>query len=189
MADRVAWNAASFKQGDNQSRGEPRLPGTSMPALGPLPRAYIYQPAPSPTQSGRARREWLLEFEPSSPLEIEPLMGWIASRDPFGQIRLCFPDRQSAIEFAERQGWPYEVRDPPVRRFRPKSYADNFRYQLADAIARVRPSWDGSLRIANRRAPGQVTAPPGWGRRSGNGATPRRRTGPRPPDERPRAQV
>jgi ETC complex I subunit-like protein len=162
MADRVAWNAASFGQGDNQSRGEPRLPGTSMPALGPLPRAYICQPAPSPTQSGRARREWLLEFEPSSPLEIEPLIGWIASRDPFGHIRLRFPDRQSAIEFAERQGWPYEVRDPPVRRFRPKSYADNFRYQLADAIARVRPPWDGSLRIADRRAPGQVTAPPGW---------------------------
>ena len=102
-----------------------------------MPLAYIYQPAPSPTQSGRARSEWVLEFEPASPPEIEPLMGWIGSRDPFAHIRLRFPDRQSAIEFAERQGWPYVVQEPPPRRFRPKSYADNFRYDVADAIIRA----------------------------------------------------
>jgi hypothetical protein len=116
-----------------------------------LPRAYIYQPAPSPTQSGRGRREWVLEFEPSSPPEIEPLMGWISSRDPFAHIRMRFPNRQSAIEFAERQGWPYVVQDPPVRRFRPKSYADSFRYDLADAITRAERPWDGKTTIADRR--------------------------------------
>jgi len=166
MADRAAENTASFLRGDNQSRGEPRLPGTSMPARGPLPRVYIYQPAPSPTQSGRARRAWLLEFEPSSPSEIEPLMGWTASRDPFGQIRLSFPDRQSAIQFAERQGWRYELREPPVRRFRPKSYADNLRYELADTIGRVRPRWDGSVLITDQRDPGRADTA-GWPQPSG----------------------
>jgi ETC complex I subunit conserved region len=155
MAERAARSTASVLLGDNQSRGAPRLPGTSLPARSPLPRAYIYHPAQSPTQSGRARREWLLEFEPSSPPEIEPLMGWTASGDPFAHIRLRFPDRQSAIEFAERHGWQYELRDPPVRRFRTKSYAANFRYQLADAIGRVGPRWDGSLQITDRRESGR----------------------------------
>lgn len=85
-------------------------------------------------------------------------MGWTASRDPFGHIRLSFPDPQSAIEFAERQGWRYELRDPPVRRFRPKSYADNFRYELADTIARVRPPWDGSMLITDHREPDRARA-------------------------------
>ena len=131
---------------ENRSRNEPLLPGTSMAAHGPLPVAYIYQPAPRPTQYGRARsKEWVLEFAPLYPMEIDPLMGWTGSRDPFAHIRMRFPDQESAIAFAERQGWPYEVRDPPVRRFEPKSYADNFRYDLADAIFRTQRSWDGEV--------------------------------------------
>ena len=147
MDDRAARDTASFLRDDNQSRRAPRLPGTSVPASGMLPLAHIYQPSPSPTQSGRGRREWVLEFEPSSPPEIEPLMGWVSSRDPFAHIRLRFPDRESAIEFAERQGWPYVVRDPPVRRVRSKSYADALRYGLADAITRAAGPWDGSVSI------------------------------------------
>jgi hypothetical protein len=112
----------------------------------PLPLAYIYQPAPRPTQYGRARsKEWILEFAPLYPTEIDPLMGWTGSRDPFAHIRLRFPDQESAIAFAERQGWPYEARDPPVRRFEPKSYADNFRYDLANAISRAQRAWDGEV--------------------------------------------
>ena len=102
------------RRNDNQSRNEPRLPGTSMPAPGPLPRAYIYRPAPSPTQSAPGRHEWVLEFEPSSPPAIEPLMGWVSSRDPLAHIRLRFPDRQSAIEFAAKHGWPHVVQNPRV---------------------------------------------------------------------------
>jgi hypothetical protein len=127
-----------------------------MPAPGQLPLAYIYQPAPSPTQSAPGRKEWVLEFEPSSPPEIEPLMGWIASRDPFAHLRLRFPDQQSAIEFAEKQGWPYVVQNPPVRRFRPRSYADNFRYDMADAITRAGRPWDGKMSIADRGEPGEA---------------------------------
>jgi hypothetical protein len=152
MADHAAQRTATPSLTDNQSRSIPLLPGTSLPARGRLPLAYIYQPAPTPIQSGRARtREWLLEFEPSSPPEIEPLMGWISSSDPFPQIRLHFPDRESAIEFAERQGWPYVVQEPPPRRFRPKSYAENFRYDLAGAITRAGRQWDGQVSVDDRR--------------------------------------
>jgi hypothetical protein len=43
------------------------------------------------------------------------------------------------------------VQDPPPRRFRPKSYADNFRYDLADAIARAERPWDGEMSVDDRR--------------------------------------
>ena len=151
MGSRAAQTIDLPPRRDNQNRSIPRLPGTSLPAPGQLPLAYIYQPAPSPTQSAPGRREWVLEFEPSSSPEIEPLMGWVGSRDPFAHIRLRFPDRQSAIEFAEKQGWPYVVQSPPLRRFRPREYADNFKYELGDAIARAERPWDGQLSINGGR--------------------------------------
>ena len=107
----------------------PLLPGTAEPADGGLPDAYVYRPPRSAMQSGTAHTgEWILEFEPASRLQPEPLMGWSSTRDPFGSMfQLRFIDRQSAIDFAERHGWTYLVRNPPPRHFRPKRYADNFR--------------------------------------------------------------
>lgn len=109
---------------------EPLLPGSSVPTDGNLPLARIYQPSPSAMQSAltERRRGWVLEFEPWQRKEIEPLMGWTATCDPFTSFYgLRFPDRQSAIDFAERHGWKYLAQPPPVRSFRIKSYADNFR--------------------------------------------------------------
>jgi hypothetical protein len=110
-----------------------------MPAYRAVPVAHIHQPARSPTQGGLARRnEWVLEFAPWGHSYRDPLMGWRASDSPYASVqRLRFPDRQSAIDFAERQGWHYVAHDPPVRRVHPKSYADNFRYDLADAVRRT----------------------------------------------------
>jgi hypothetical protein len=110
---------------------EPLLPGSLAPTDGRVPLAYIYQPSPSAMQSALPRRrqpEWVLEFEPWDRMDVEPLLGWTATRDSFTSFyRLRFPDRQSAIEFAERHGWKYVAPPPPVRSFRIKSYADNFR--------------------------------------------------------------
>jgi hypothetical protein len=105
-------------------------PGSPMPTNEHLPLAYIHQPAPVPVQSGQARtREWLLDFDPESPQVLDHLMGWAGSRNPFASLDpLRFADRHSAVEFAQQHGWPYVLRPPPVRRIRPKSYADNFRY-------------------------------------------------------------
>jgi hypothetical protein len=42
--------------------------------------ARIYKPARTAMQSGKARtKEWVLDYEPETPREIEPLMGWTAS--------------------------------------------------------------------------------------------------------------
>ena len=44
--------------------------------------ARIYKPAKTAMQSGTAKtREWVLDYEPEQPREIEPLMGWTSSGD------------------------------------------------------------------------------------------------------------
>jgi len=89
--------------------------------------ARIYQPAKTATQSGRAKtRYWVLEMEPASPKEADPLVGWIGSDDTEQQVRLRFPDREAAIAYAKKRGLDYRVFDPHHRIVKPKSYAANF---------------------------------------------------------------
>lgn len=91
--------------------------------------ARIFRPAQTAMQSGPARsKEWMLEYEPESPREIDPLMGWTSSRDMKAQIRLSFDTKDEAIAYAERNAIPYRVLEPKPRRPVRKSYADNFRF-------------------------------------------------------------
>ncbi|MFC0283309.1 ETC complex I subunit [Camelimonas abortus] len=91
--------------------------------------ARILQPARNVMQSGKAKsRRWLLAFDPASPREVEPLMGWTSSADTRQQLRLWFDTREEAVAFAERNGIPYRVEEPrPSRPRRHVSYSDNFR--------------------------------------------------------------
>lgn len=89
--------------------------------------ARIFRPARTATQSGRAKTmRWLLEMEPESRKQVDPLCGWIGSDDTAQQIQLRFPSKEAAIAYAERQGIEYRVFEPHERVIRPKSYADNF---------------------------------------------------------------
>jgi hypothetical protein len=89
----------------------------------------IYQPAKTAMQSGRGKaREWVVEFEPTSPRGPEPLMGWTGGGDTKEQVRLAFPTREEAVAHAERNGWTYTLVAAHDRRLRPKAYADNFRF-------------------------------------------------------------
>jgi len=89
----------------------------------------IYKPAKTAMQSGRARSmEWVLEYEPESPREVEPLMGWTSSADVHSQVRLEFSSKEEAIRYAERHGLAYRLIEPKERKPVRKSYADNFRY-------------------------------------------------------------
>ena len=91
-------------------------------------KVRISQPSKAATQSGRAKTNfWLLEYEIETPRRPEPLMGWISSGDTLNQVKLRFDTKEDAIAFAERKGWDYSVQDAPVRRVRPRNYADNFR--------------------------------------------------------------
>ncbi len=92
-------------------------------------KARIFQPAKTAMQSGRAKtRGWVLEAEPTSRQQLDPLMGWAGSRGTAGQIRMDFDTMEEAVAFAERHGIAYSIHRPKTRRIRPKAYADNFAY-------------------------------------------------------------
>lgn len=92
-------------------------------------RARIYQPAKNAMQSGKARtKAWLLEYEPERPREIDPLMGWTSSDDMRQQVQLEFDNLDEAKAYADKNGIPYQVFEPHKPVPRPKSYAENFRF-------------------------------------------------------------
>ncbi len=97
-------------RGHNRPPFRPRIPGTDLRSAD-VPAAIIYRPSRNAMQSGPRPRHWILEFEPAASPEIEPLMGWTATRDPYRPIRLSFPDCESAVGYAERNDWDYIVRD------------------------------------------------------------------------------
>ena len=86
-------------RGHNRPPFPPKIPGTDLPSWD-VPTAIIYRPARSAMTSAPRPNYWVLEFEPSRPPQVEPLMGYTSSNDPYRSIRLKFPDRESAVEFA-----------------------------------------------------------------------------------------
>ena len=80
-------------------------------------------------QSGVARsKDWLLEFEPETARQIDPLMGWTGSSDMNAQVRLSFATKEEAVAYAERKGLAYSVAEPTPHKGERKSYSDNFKY-------------------------------------------------------------
>jgi hypothetical protein len=91
--------------------------------------ARIYRPAPNAMQSGRAKsKSWVLVHEPSSPREIEPLMGYTATEDTQTQVRLSFATLEEAEAYARANGIPYTVQPAHTPTPKRSSYPDNFRF-------------------------------------------------------------
>ena len=91
--------------------------------------ARIYKPAKTAMQSGHAKtKDWVIDFEPEEPRQVEPLMGWTSSGDMRQQLRLRFPSKEEAVAYCERHGIAYQLFEPkePVRR--KAAYSDNFAY-------------------------------------------------------------
>ena|SRR5689334_17207316 len=94
-----------------------------------MARVRIYRPAKTATQSGIAKtRRWVLEYEPATPREPDPLMGWASAGDTLNEVRLSFETLDAAVEFARKRGLEYTVIPTERHTIQPKSYADNFRY-------------------------------------------------------------
>ena len=55
-------------------------------------------------------------------------MGWTSAADTLNEVRLHFDTLEEARAFAEKQGLAYSVIEPQAIKEKPKSYADNFRY-------------------------------------------------------------
>ena len=91
--------------------------------------ARIFKPTKTAMQSGKAKtRQWVLEYVPEKPREVEPLMGWTSSGDMRQQVHLSFETKEDAIAYAEREGIPYQVEEPCTPRPKAMAYSDNFRY-------------------------------------------------------------
>lgn len=91
--------------------------------------ARIFKPSKTAMQSGRAgTKDWVLEHEPATARDIDPLMGWTSSTDTSQQVRLTFETKEDAIAYAERNGLDYTVSEPRSRKLTKKSYADNFKF-------------------------------------------------------------
>jgi len=94
-----------------------------------MARARIYRPTKTAMQSGTANtRKWVLDYEPETPREPDPLMGWASAGDTLNQVHLRFETLEEAVAYASKHGLAYDVIEPHKTTIRPKSYADNFRY-------------------------------------------------------------
>jgi len=92
-------------------------------------KVRILRPAKTAMQSGRANtKEWVLEYDPEAPREIDPLMGWTSSGDMRSQLKLDFATKDEAVAYAERNGIAYRLEEPKPRAAVRKAYADNFRF-------------------------------------------------------------
>lgn len=92
-------------------------------------RARIYRPSRTATQSGSARtREWVLEYSPETPRDVDPLMGWTSSDDMLSQVRLRFDSCEAAVAYAREKGIDHVVLRPRERKpvIRPRGYGENF---------------------------------------------------------------
>ena len=80
-------------------------------------------------QSGRAQtKKWVLEYEPASRRDPDPLMGWSSARDTLNEVQLRFDTLEEALAFAREHRLDYSVIEPHAPTPKVKSYADNFRY-------------------------------------------------------------
>ena len=96
-------------------------------------KARIYKPSKTATQSGRngpvsRGNGWVLEFPRQTAAQPDRLMGWQSSSDTARQVKMRFPDKQTAIAYADAHHIAYQVVEPKLRRVKPRAYADNFSY-------------------------------------------------------------
>ena len=91
-----------------------------------MKKAKIYKPTKTAMQSGRRNtKNWLLEFE-TLDNGINPLMGWETSNDTMSEVKLEFPTKLQAINYAEKNSIDYYIIDPQKNKIIKKSYSDNF---------------------------------------------------------------
>ncbi len=77
-------------------------------------------------QSGSGKTDkWILEYETNNPTN-NPLMGWESSNDTYAELKLEFPSKEVAINYAKKKKIDYEIIEPRKKKTVKKSYADNF---------------------------------------------------------------
>ena len=91
-----------------------------------MKKARIYKPAKTAMQSAEGNtRNWLLEFDTLN-TGINPLMGWVSSKDTMSEVKLEFLTKEQAINYAKKNNIDYYIIEPQKRKIIKKSYSDNF---------------------------------------------------------------
>ena len=89
-------------------------------------KAKIYKPTKTAMQSGtRNTKNWLLEFDTLN-TGVNPLMGWVSSKDTMSEIKLEFSTKEQAVNYAKKNNIEYYIVEPQKRKIIRKSYTDNF---------------------------------------------------------------
>ena len=91
--------------------------------------ARIYRPSKSAMSSGTAKtRDWVLEYVNDTGRDVDPLMGWTSSSNTQAQVRMRFPTKEAALEYAEEHGIDAVVTEPKARKqnIRQRGYGENF---------------------------------------------------------------
>ena len=89
-------------------------------------KAKIYKPSKTAMQSGtRNTKNWLLEFD-TLDTGTNPLMGWETSEDTMSEVKLEFPTKEEALNYAKKNNIDYYIVEPQKNKIIKKSYSDNF---------------------------------------------------------------
>ena len=91
--------------------------------------ARIYRPARNAMQSGTAKtKDWVLEYVSDTAREVDPLMGWTSNEDTQAQVKLRFPTKEAALDYAKDNGIDAVVTEPKPRKanIRQGGYGENF---------------------------------------------------------------
>jgi NADH dehydrogenase (ubiquinone) Fe-S protein 4 len=100
-------------------------------------RVRIFKPAKNAMQSGTHNiKRWRMEFETRERWE-NPLMGWASSGDPLSNLNIDFENKEEAIAFCEKNGWPWFVEEPVEKKPKTKVYGANF-------------SWNRNTRVSTK---------------------------------------
>ena len=77
-------------------------------------------------QSGSGKnKKWIMEFF-TKDSKTNPFMGWETTEDTLGEVKLEFPNKEKAIEYAKKNNIDYVLFEPKKKEFVIKAYADNF---------------------------------------------------------------
>ena len=91
-----------------------------------MKKAKIYKPTRTAMQSGaRNTKNWLLEFDTLN-TGVNPLMGWVSSKDTMSEVKLKFSTKNQAINYAKKNNIDYYIVEPQKHKIIRKSYTDNF---------------------------------------------------------------
>ncbi len=68
-------------------------------------------------------------------LYVKYFIYFIISGDPLSNIQIDFTDKDDAVAFCEKNGWPWFIEEPVQPPMKPKSYGSNFSWNKRTRVS------------------------------------------------------